>query len=438
MNDVFTYRVTDADGDAVTATLTIAISGVNDAPVADDETNTVTEDVTLTVAAASGLLAGDTDADGDSLTVTTFTVAGDLTVYNAGDTATIPGKGELTIQSDGSYVFDPAPNYAGSVPVATYTVSDGTTTDTGTLTLTVDAVPDAPSITGLNDNGGGTDGSVEESDFASGSTPAGTGEVSSGSFTVSAPDGITSLSVGGTTITLAQLTASGTTPVSIATTHGTLVIDGYNGTTGAVSYTFTLTAAADHSGGAVNETIALVLTDSDGDTAPATLAFVIVDDAPIAGNDSQLLDGRHRRRGDRQRRDLERHRRRRYDRDPGLRRRRRNRHAAQRQRRLGDQRQLRHADAQRQRFVQLHRQHSQPVGQRPAGRRPGVERRLHLSRHRCRRRRRHRDADHRDLGRQRRARRGRRDQHGDGRCARSPLRRPRACLPATPMPTATA
>ena len=88
------------------------------------------------------------------------------------------------------------------------------------------------------------------------------------------------MSVGGTTITLAQFTAIGTTPVSIATTHGTLVIDGYNGTTGAVGYTFTLTAAADHSGGAVNETIALVLTDSDGDTAPATLAFVIVDDAP--------------------------------------------------------------------------------------------------------------------------------------------------------------
>ncbi len=78
LNDVFTYRVTDADGDAVTATLTIAISGLNDAPVADDETNTVTEDVTLTVNAASGLLAGDTDADGDTLAVTTFTVAGDL------------------------------------------------------------------------------------------------------------------------------------------------------------------------------------------------------------------------------------------------------------------------------------------------------------------------------------------------------------------------
>ncbi len=184
LNDVFTYRVTDSDGDAVTATLTIAISGLNDAPVADDETNTVTEDVTLTVNAASGLLAGDTDADGDTLAVTTFTVAGDLTVYNAGDTATIAGKGDLTINPDGSYSFDPAPNYAGSVPVATYTVSDGTTTDTGTLTLTVDAVPDAPAITGLNDNGGGTDGSVEESDLASGSTPSGTSEVTSGCFTV--------------------------------------------------------------------------------------------------------------------------------------------------------------------------------------------------------------------------------------------------------------
>ena len=32
----------------------------------------------------------------------------------------------------------------------TYTVSDGTTTDTGTLTLSVTAVPDAPTIGGLN------------------------------------------------------------------------------------------------------------------------------------------------------------------------------------------------------------------------------------------------------------------------------------------------
>ncbi len=116
LNDVFTYRVTDSDGDAVTATLTIAISGLNDAPVADDETNTVTEDVTLTVNAASGLLAGDTDADGDTLAVTTFTVDGDLTVYNAGDTATIAGKGDLTIQSRWQLQLRPGAELRGLRP----------------------------------------------------------------------------------------------------------------------------------------------------------------------------------------------------------------------------------------------------------------------------------------------------------------------------------
>ena len=43
--------------------------------------------------------------------------------------------------------FVPALNFNGAVPVATYTVSDGLLTDTGTLTLTVNAVNDAPRIT---------------------------------------------------------------------------------------------------------------------------------------------------------------------------------------------------------------------------------------------------------------------------------------------------
>ena len=139
------------------------------------------------------------------------------------------------------------------MPVATYTVSDGVTTDTGTLTLSVTAVPDAPTITGLTDNGGGTDGFVEELDLATGSTPAGTSEATSGTFTIDADDGITSLTVGGTTITAAALAASGATPVTITTAHGTIAITGYNAGTGAVSYTFTLTSAANHSGGPVND-----------------------------------------------------------------------------------------------------------------------------------------------------------------------------------------
>ncbi|MGQ0672289.1 MAG: Ig-like domain-containing protein, partial [Hyphomicrobium sp.] len=48
--------------------------------------------------------------------------------------------------ANGSYTFTPAANYNGAVPAATYTVSDGSLTDTGTLTLSVIPVNDAPVI----------------------------------------------------------------------------------------------------------------------------------------------------------------------------------------------------------------------------------------------------------------------------------------------------
>ena len=63
------------------------------------------------------------------MTVTSFQVAGDVATYTAGDPATITGVGTLTIDSDGDYTFTPDANYSGPVPVATYTLSDGVTTD---------------------------------------------------------------------------------------------------------------------------------------------------------------------------------------------------------------------------------------------------------------------------------------------------------------------
>ena len=69
-------------------------------------------------------------------------MAGDATVYTAGQTATIAGMGTLTIDADGSYTFTPAANYNGPVPVATYTVTDGSAGDTSTLTISVTPVDD--------------------------------------------------------------------------------------------------------------------------------------------------------------------------------------------------------------------------------------------------------------------------------------------------------
>ena len=83
-----------------------------------------------------------TDPDGDNLTVTEFTVSG--ATYPAGQTATIPNVGTVVVNTDGTYTFTPAPNYSGTVPTITYTVSDGTATVPGTLDISVTSVNSAP------------------------------------------------------------------------------------------------------------------------------------------------------------------------------------------------------------------------------------------------------------------------------------------------------
>ncbi|MFW5332843.1 tandem-95 repeat protein, partial [Hydrogenophaga sp. ZJX-1] len=144
---VLTVRSTDVAGLQDTDTVNITVNAVNDPPVDGDETNTVTEDTTLTVAngAAGDLLNNTTDVDGGTPTITQFAVAGDVTTYTAGQSAVIAGVGSLTINGNGSYSFTPVANYTGAIPVATYTVSDGAGgSDTSTLTLTVVPVNDPP------------------------------------------------------------------------------------------------------------------------------------------------------------------------------------------------------------------------------------------------------------------------------------------------------
>ena len=121
-----------------------------DAPVATDDVFAVTEDTPVN----GNVLANDSDVDGDTLTVTSYSVDtngdGVAETFAAGAPADIAGVGTLVLNSDGSFTFTPAANYNGTVPVVTYTVTDGNgASDTATLTLGSDIVDvnDAPVAT---------------------------------------------------------------------------------------------------------------------------------------------------------------------------------------------------------------------------------------------------------------------------------------------------
>ncbi|MAR71076.1 Ig-like domain-containing protein [Halomonas sp.] len=291
----FSVTVSDGKGGTVTVEVSVTVTPVNDAPTVVDDKAETNEDTTLEVAKDKGVLSNDTDLEGDSLSVSGFTVEGMTDSFKAGETATIEGVGSLTLNADGSYTFVPATNYNGSVPKITYSVSDGNGGITsGALAITVKPVDDEVSLGGLGDGSDGsdgtavTDGSVKESGLATGSDVAGGGISHSGSFTLGPAESLASLSIGTTTMTRAQLEASATTPIKISSTHGLLTITGYDQKTGIVSYTFTLTAKANHGGGAINDSFVIGVTDVEGDvTANAgTLAIAIIDDAPVAKADS--------------------------------------------------------------------------------------------------------------------------------------------------------
>ncbi len=119
----------------------------NSAPVAANDTLAVSEDSAMvTRSGTNSLLNNDSDADLDALSITRFSVGGVFTtlVSNTG-TFVISGAGTITIRADGSYDFTPAAGFSGSVPLITYTVSDGNGgSATAVLSISVTPINDAP------------------------------------------------------------------------------------------------------------------------------------------------------------------------------------------------------------------------------------------------------------------------------------------------------
>ncbi|MBN2849237.1 MAG: tandem-95 repeat protein, partial [Erysipelotrichaceae bacterium] len=217
--DSFTYTLTDGTL-SDTATVTITINAINDAPVAEDDAYSTDEDVQLVIA-APGILGNDVDVD---------------SIFSIDDHGQ-PANGTVVVQPDGSFVYTPNANFNG-VDSFVYGITDGEHIDTATVTITVNPINDVPTA----DNKTLT---VAE------------GGAGSGLFT--------GLDADGDVLTFKILTQ----PV-----NGTV---SFNATTGSFTYT--------HNGGeTTSDSFTYAVNDGKVDSAAATVSITVtpVNDAPTA------------------------------------------------------------------------------------------------------------------------------------------------------------
>ena len=285
--DSVSVFATDVDGSSSSDTLSVTI--VDDVPTAQPDSASVSEDSTLV--ASGNVLANDTLGADTPATVTSVNGAsGNVGVAIAGL------YGKLTLNADGSYSYTLNNGSAAVQGLSageqlsdsfSYVMQDADgDRATSTLTLTIDGSNDGVTIGGLNPDG--AEGTVFEAALSSGSDPSATTESLSGTFTVTAADGLDEIVLGGVTIVDSNaLTANSTVTTGLG---NTLTITGFNAATGVVSYTYTLTAAETHAAGDGNNTLldstSLVVRDVDGSTASNTLDIVVTDDVPVAVDDT--------------------------------------------------------------------------------------------------------------------------------------------------------
>ncbi|WP_161604398.1 cadherin-like domain-containing protein [Roseiconus nitratireducens] len=129
-----TYNVTDGIANT-SQSLTITVNGANDAPtVGGPVTFTTNEDAAQ---ASVDLLDGAADVDGDTLSISDFTVTG-------GDDSGITLNG-TTLSVDPS-AYDSLADGESEVITATYNVTDGTANTAQTATITITGVNDPPTV----------------------------------------------------------------------------------------------------------------------------------------------------------------------------------------------------------------------------------------------------------------------------------------------------
>jgi VCBS repeat-containing protein len=222
--DSFSYTLSDGNGGTAVATVAVNVLAVNDAPVARNDSASVNEDGSVSVA----VLANDDSGPdaGETLSVTSVTQG---------------AHGSVVVNANGTVTYTPAANYNGSDSFS-YTIGDGNGgVATATVAVTVNAVNDNPTAQpagystpqgsalagNLAGNAADADGDPLNFGVAAGPqhgtlvlnpngsftyTPA-AGYVGCDSFSYKVDDGH-----GGTATALVSLTVTGTAPANRAPT----------------------------------------------------------------------------------------------------------------------------------------------------------------------------------------------------------------------------
>jgi len=194
-SDSFTYSATDGSLSS-TATVSLTINPVNDAPVAVADAYSTNEDTTLNVA-APGVLGNDSDVDSPSITAVLVSAP--------------PNAASFALAADGSFVYTPNANFSG-IDSFTYKANDGSAdSNTVTVTITVNAINDAPVITAPASASTNEDTTLTFSTISVNDVDAGAGNVtvtlnvSNGTLTLASISGLTVSGNGS-----ASITATGT------------------------------------------------------------------------------------------------------------------------------------------------------------------------------------------------------------------------------------
>jgi methionine-rich copper-binding protein CopC len=162
---------TDAAGNTKTQTVTVNINDIDEAPTApDDSSESTDEDSTVSVSdgASADLLELASDPD-TSDTISLDKIDGNS--FSDGSQVTVGSSATVTVNSDGSWSYDPNGQFENLDPgdsttdSYTYTVTDNDgDTDKGTITLTINGQNDAPTGVSLSSTdvgqSGGTDAVV--------------------------------------------------------------------------------------------------------------------------------------------------------------------------------------------------------------------------------------------------------------------------------------